>query len=93
MIVTSGYAKDHLDVLMDAAAAGEEVRIEREGSNRPFVLQAVPATVEAPISRAALLGSLKGQISYTEDWDSDEVNNEIADLFENSELFPVARDR
>jgi hypothetical protein len=40
------------------------------------------------ISRAAMFGCAKGKIVLADDWDSPETNAEIADLFENSTLFP-----
>jgi antitoxin (DNA-binding transcriptional repressor) of toxin-antitoxin stability system len=43
-------------------------------------------TPERP--RAELFGSLKGKIELADDWNSPEMNKEIEDGFEGSEVFP-----
>ena len=46
------------------------------------------STPERP--RAELFGCLKGKFDLSPDWDSPETNQEIADLFERSPIFPDA---
>ena len=43
---------------------------------------------ESAIPRSEIFGYAKGKIQMSEDWDSPETNAEIAELFENSKLFP-----
>ena len=69
-------AKTHLSRLVERVEAGEEVVIARAG--RP-VARLVPYH---PRREARRPGLLKGRISWTEDWDSPEVNAEIAALFD-----------
>lgn len=75
-------AKTTLSKLVELAERGEEVVICRAG--KPAV-RLVPDQ-SAPAPRRG--GQLAGKIWLADDWDSDEVNAEIADLFENSEIFP-----
>ena len=65
-------AKTHLSRLIARVAAGEEIVIGRAG--KP-VAKLVPYT-EEPEPRA--LGGWKGKVRLAPDWDSDEVNEEIA---------------
>jgi antitoxin (DNA-binding transcriptional repressor) of toxin-antitoxin stability system len=43
---------------------------------------------EPAIPRSEIFGYAKGKMHLAEDWNSPETNAEIADLFENSKLFP-----
>ena len=71
-------AKTHLSRLVERAAAGEEITIAKAG--KPIArLVAYRETAEP---REA--GLLKGQIWMADDWDSDAVNEEIAELFEGN---------
>ena len=69
-------AKTHLSRLVERVEAGEEITLARAGRPVarlvPYVSRRVPRTP----------GSLKGRIWFADDWDSPEVNAEIADLFE-----------
>ena len=85
MQVNMHEAKTHLSRLVERAAAGEEVVIAKAG--KP-VAKLVPVE-EKPRKRR--LGALEGQIWLAEDWDSDEVNAEIAKDFYESEIFPPER--
>ena len=81
-------AKTNLSKLIEQAEAGEEVVIARNG--KP-VVRLVP--VEAPVDEVrrpdglpAWMGSLKGQISISPDFDA--YDGEIERMFEESEIFP-----
>ena len=69
-------AKTHLSRLVERVEAGEEITLARAG--RP-VARLVPYQARR-LPRTP--GSLKGRIWLADDWDSPEVNAEIADLFE-----------
>jgi len=87
--VALSEAREHLGELLERAERGEEIVIERQG--RP-AMKLVPVRNEAVgTSRAGgqnLLNSARGEIWLADDWDSAETNKEIAELFENSNLFP-----
>jgi antitoxin (DNA-binding transcriptional repressor) of toxin-antitoxin stability system len=86
MQVSLEYAKEHLADLVSAAYRGEEVEIAApDQPSVRFTLVSPEADCKQPQS---LLGSGKGEIWLADDWDSDETNAEIADLFENSAIFP-----
>lgn len=72
-------AKTKLSELVDAATKGEEVIICKAG--KPMV-RLVPVT-KKPAKRK--LGLWKGKIWMAPDWDSPEVNAEIARLFEEGD--------
>jgi prevent-host-death family protein len=76
-------AKTQLSKLLERAEAGEEIVIGRAG--KP-IAKLVPYVQQRP---KRVFGRLKGQIVVHGDFDAD--NEEIADLFENSELFPPER--
>jgi len=81
MVVNVHEAKTHLSRLLARVEAGEEVVIARAG--KP-VARLVPIEQLAP-RRSGLLA---GKIWYADDWDSDEVNDEIARDFYDSEIEP-----
>ena len=69
-------AKTHLSRLVERVEAGEEVVIARAGR---------PVARLVPIGRRTkprVLGALRGQIWMAPDWDSPEVNAEIARDFD-----------
>ena len=71
-------AKTHLSRLIERVEAGEEITLARAG--RP-VARLVPvrrSTEPRP------LGLWKGKVWLSDDWDSDEVNEEIASMFDPS---------
>jgi len=68
-------AKTHLSRLIARVAAGEEIVIGKAG--KP-VAKLVPYT-DKPEPRT--LGGWKGKVRLAPDWDSDEVNEEIAAAF------------
>jgi len=68
-------AKTHLSRLVERVEAGEEITLARAG--RP-VARLVPYTRRTAPRKAGLW---KGKITLGPDWDSPEVNAEIADLF------------
>lgn len=45
-------------------------------------------TIEANSSRKRRLGTMKGKIRLSDDWDSDEVNEEIARTFYEGAILP-----
>ena len=69
-------AKTHLSRLVERVEAGEEITLARAG--RP-VARLVPYVARR---RPRTPGALKGRIWLAEDWDSPEVNAEIAELVE-----------
>jgi prevent-host-death family protein len=73
-------AKTHFSKLVERVEAGEEIVIARSG--RP-VAKLVPVKTNSPPRK---LGRLEGKIWLAPDWDSDEVNEEIARLFYGGEL-------
>ncbi|MEA2547862.1 MAG: hypothetical protein QOE42_460 [Chloroflexota bacterium] len=68
-------AKTHLSRLLERVEAGEELVIARAG--RP-IARLVPFQ---PRREPRKPGLLRGQIWLADDWDSPEVNEEIAELF------------
>jgi len=76
MQVNVHEAKTHLSRLLERVEAGEEVVIARAG--KP-VARLVAAEPTAKPRRE--LGFLRGKIWLADDWDSEETNREIADLF------------
>lgn len=85
MTVTAEYAQAHLQELLAAAQDGHSVHITRDDGS---AIRLVSEPRSSTRNRRGLIGSMKGQIQYTEDWDSPEVNQEIARSFNESELFP-----
>lgn len=77
-------AKTHLSKLLERVEAGEEIVIARNG--RP-VARLVPTQRERS---PRVPGSLRGKVWYAPDFD--ESDQEIADLFNNSKLFPDDQD-
>jgi prevent-host-death family protein len=69
-------AKTHLSRLVERVEAGEEIVIARGG--KP-VARLVPLGLR---TRPRQLGTLRGKIWVAPDWDSPEVNAEIARDFE-----------
>ena len=75
-VVNIHEAKTHLSRLVERVELGEEVVIARAGR---------PVARLVPIGRRTqprVLGNLRGQIWLAPDWDSPEVNAEIARDFD-----------
>jgi prevent-host-death family protein len=72
-------AKTHLSRLIARVSAGEEIVIGNAG--KP-VAKLVPFTDE---SEPRKLGGWKGKIRLAPDWDSDDVNEEIAAAFDGKD--------
>jgi prevent-host-death family protein len=72
-------AKTHLSRLIARVSAGEEIVIGKAG--KP-VAKLVPFTDE---SEPRKLGGWKGKIRLAPDWDSDDVNEEIAAAFDGKD--------
>jgi antitoxin (DNA-binding transcriptional repressor) of toxin-antitoxin stability system len=89
MQVSAQYAESHLEELLDATEKGEVIEIARP-SKASVKLTLVPAPAPAPkkVDRTGMFGSGKGKIWMAEDWDSPEVNEEIARLFNEGSIFP-----
>jgi antitoxin (DNA-binding transcriptional repressor) of toxin-antitoxin stability system len=87
MKVSAEYAESHFEDLSAAVDRGEEVEILRPGK-AALQLVAAPAEQLPERPRSQLFGSLRGKVELRNEWDSLETNAEIADLFENSVLFP-----
>jgi len=75
-------AKTHFSRLVERAAAGEEIVIAKAGEPRARL---VPLADAAPRRRTP--GSMKGKVWLAPDWDSPEVNAEIAGLFDGTDDF------
>jgi prevent-host-death family protein len=71
-------AKTHLSRLIERVEAGEEVTLARAG--RP-VAKLVPFRHR---SERRPLGLWQGKVWLAADWDSAEINREIAELFDQS---------
>ncbi len=71
-------AKTHLSRLVERVEAGEEITLARAG--RP-VARLVPYTARR---EPRPLGLWKGKVWLAPDWDSPQVNAEIAELFDPS---------
>jgi prevent-host-death family protein len=88
MIVNIHAAKTNLSKLIEAAEAGEEVIIARNG--KPVVrLDPVAKSAEYELAEPAVpswFGALRGQIHMSEDFDAD--NEEIGRLMEEGPIFP-----
>lgn len=82
MQVNIHEAKTHFSRLVERARAGEEIVIAKAG--KP-VAKLIPVDQEPPPRR--LFGGWEGMV-LDPDWDSPEVNQEIAKLFDESEIFP-----
>jgi len=76
MQVNVHEAKTHLSRLLERVEAGEEVVIARAG--KP-VARLVAAEPKSKPQRE--LGFWEGKIWLADDWDSEETNREIADMF------------
>lgn len=79
MEVNIHHAKTHLSKLIAAAESGEEVIIARAG--KPAVKLVVVAQPGRK-SRKTMLGAGIGKLWLANDWDSDETNLEIQQMFE-----------
>lgn len=75
-LVNMHEAKTHLSRLVERAAEGEEIVIARNGEP----VARLVALAEEPGTRR--LGIWRGRIRLADDWDSDEVNDEIARDFD-----------
>lgn len=73
---------DSLEEIRAKLEAGDELVLDSDG--RPLA-KIVP--LRRPFKRSGR-GSLKGKIVLADDWDSDEVNEEIARDFYEGDLFP-----
>lgn len=65
-------AKTHLSRIIDRVEHGEEIIISRSGTP---VAKVIP--LNRTVNRVAR-GSLAGQLTMTDDWDSPEVNDVVA---------------
>jgi len=95
MKVDFQYAETHRADLIAAVDNGEQVEIARQDKPALRLVASLPAQEsDGPIwrypeiPRSEVFGYAKGNMYLADDWDSPEVNAEIADLFENSVLFP-----
>ena len=76
MTVSTEYAQTHLEQLLAVAETGEQVEIARP--DKPtFRLTLANTTL-----KRKLWGAAKGQIWIADDFNSPQVSEEIADLFE-----------
>ena len=82
MVVNIHEAKTHFSRLVERARAGEEIVIAKAGTP---VARLVPLE-EKPTPRKPFGGWEAMWVA--DDWDSPEVNEEIASTFYESEIFP-----
>jgi prevent-host-death family protein len=81
-LVNVHEAKTHLSRLLERVSRGEEIIICKAG-------EPVAKLVPLPkLKEPRKPGILKGQIWMADDWDSEEVNREIEELFYGSEIEP-----
>jgi antitoxin (DNA-binding transcriptional repressor) of toxin-antitoxin stability system len=85
MKVSAQYAESHLEELLEATESGQTVEIARP-NNASVKMILVPAPEK--FDRTGMVGSGKGMIWMSDDFDSPEANEEIARLFNESTLFP-----
>jgi prevent-host-death family protein len=83
-MVNTHEAKTHLSRLLARVEAGEEIVIGKAG--KP-VAKLVPYTERKEPRKS---GTLKGKIWLAPDWDSDETNEAIAELFYSGGIEPEA---
>ena len=81
-VYTVHEAKTHLSRILRMVESGAEVEIRRGAVP---VARLVP--IEEPSKPTRQLGTLKGQIWISDDFD--ETDQDIVDAFENSEIFPA----
>jgi antitoxin (DNA-binding transcriptional repressor) of toxin-antitoxin stability system len=81
-------AEGELAALVERARAGDEV-IVTTADNRTARLVPMEGKPEGETpTEPRRLGLLRGQLRPAPDWDSDEVNEEIARQFNEGETFP-----
>jgi len=76
MLVNIHAAKTHFSALVQRAASGEEIVIGRAGVPVAKLVRYDPAPAEP-----RKFGYWKGRVGSSDDWDSDETNEEIAGMF------------
>ncbi len=74
-------AKTQLSKLLERVEAGEEITLARAGK---------PVAKLVPLERTPRRtpGFWAGKLELADDWDSAELNDEIAELFESGPVFP-----
>jgi prevent-host-death family protein len=77
-------AKTHLSKLVARVEAGEQIMITRAGQP---AAKLVPVTQEKPGPRK--LGGWEGKMRMPTDAEWEEMDREIEELFEQSEIFPT----
>jgi prevent-host-death family protein len=80
-------AKTHLSRLVERVEGGEEIVISRAG--KPAA-KLVPVTQPKPGKRT--LGGWEGRVKLPSDEEWEEMDREIEQLFEESEIFPRGDD-
>jgi antitoxin (DNA-binding transcriptional repressor) of toxin-antitoxin stability system len=90
MNVSAEYAEANMDKVLAAVDCGETVQIERV--DKPAIKLTLVSSERvrevAVRPRSEIFGAMKGKIFLNDDWDSPATSAEIADLFENSVIFP-----
>ncbi len=76
-------AKNRLSALISAVEQDQEVIIARNGVPVAKIVKYTATKIAAP-------GIWKGQVSYSPDWDDEETNDVIAQLFSGSDDASVA---
>jgi len=98
MKVSAQYAETHLEELLDATESGQVVEIARPNKASVQLTLVPPAkrydgikifgSGTGKVDRTGMVGSGKGTIWYSDDWDTAEGGEEVARLFNESTLFP-----
>lgn len=91
MIVNIHAAKTNLSKLIQAAEAGEEVIVARNGKPAVKLTPVEPTASRPKRKKGSWLGSLKGQIWMAPDMDATDA--EVARQFEESEIFPFDHEK
>ncbi len=78
--------KQKLPYLMQKLPSMDESELQQLHDMLDAVLETDNNAEKPKKKRSA--GTMKGLIKYSDDWDSDEVNEEIARDFYESEIFP-----
>jgi prevent-host-death family protein len=79
------YAKTHLSRLIEKAAKGEPFIIAKAG--KPMVKVVPIEEAPKPAKRVSRMGSMEGEFKVPDDFDT-MMEDEIIEMFENSEIWP-----
>jgi len=81
-------AEGELAKLIERARAGDEVIVTTEDNHKAKLVPVENVPEIDGTKEPRKLGLMRGQLRPAADWDSDEVNEEIARQFNEGEIFP-----